>query len=79
MLYSVYSLTVASREWYLKIRDGFLRLGGEVSSFGPALSYWHVGPDLQGILGAHVDDFLHAGNKVFETEVINKMEQVFKV
>ena len=69
----------ASKEWCLSVRDEFPRLGGEVSSFDPALFYWHVGPDLRGILGAHVDDFLHAGNKVFETEVVNRMKQVFKV
>ena len=75
----VYGLADASREWYLRVRDEFLRLGGEVSSFDPALFYWRVGPDIRGILGAHVDNFLHAGSKDFETEVINKMKQVFKV
>ena len=69
----MYGLMDASREWYLRVRDEFLRLGGEVSSFDPALFYWRVGPDPRGILGAHADDFLHA------TEEVNRMKQVFKV
>ena len=75
----MYGLMDASRESYLRVRDEFLRLGGEVSSFDPALFHRRVGPDLRGILGAHVDDFLHAGNKVFKTEEVNRMKQVFKV
>ena len=61
----VYGLADTTRDWYLRVRDEFLRLGGEVSSFDPALFYWRVGPDIRGILGAYVDDFLYAGSKVF--------------
>ena len=48
---------------------------GQVSNIDPAVFYWHNDNGLAGILAVHVDDFLWAGSKSFETTVVMKLKK----
>ena len=53
--------------------------GCQVSSVDPALFLWHEAGELIGIIAVHVDDFLWSGIKQFESNIINKLRQTFKI
>ena len=76
---TVYGLCDAARAWYLRVKTELLTLGVSVCSFEPALFYWNNGEELEGIICVYVDDFLWAGTKKFENNVINKLKDLFLI
>ena len=76
----LYGLRDASRQWYLKVKETLLSLGCEQHKLDPGVFFFkdHKG-DLCGVIGLHVDDFIHAGNELFDKQVIQHVLKIFKV
>ena len=61
----VYGLCDAtSKIWYMKVNEELIKTNVKVSKYDPALFFWKYKGDFHGILGAQVDDFLHAGSYI---------------
>ena len=77
---AVYGLGDGGRKWYLKVENEIQRLNAKKSKFDPAVFIWHDDEgNLEGIVASHVDDFLWGGNKLFETNIIAKLKETFKI
>ena len=74
---TVYGLSDAARQWYLRVKEELLKLGVTVSRLDPALFAWHEGDVLKGIICLYVDDFLWAGTESFQEKVINQLTNMF--
>ena len=77
----LYGLNDASRKFYLKVVRILKDCGCLQSVYDPALFYF-IDPqsgNLAGIVGTHVDDFIHAGDKVFENKVMSTIYKSFTV
>jgi hypothetical protein len=77
---ALYGLDDASLRFYQKVAATFKELDLQQSKLDPALFY-KLDKDgvLQGIVGTHVDDFLHCGNKEFEENVTKKLAKLFQM
>ena len=76
----IYGLTDAPRSWFTKMKTALLSLGGKQSKYDSALFMWHTEDEkLSGIIAAHVDDFIYAGNKTFQSQVIEELKIKFKI
>ena len=73
----VYGLSDAPSSWYVRVRDEFEKLKVKTSIYDHALFFWHEDGILQGIIASHVDDFIFGGSKVFISEVINPLKEIF--
>ena len=76
---TVYGLSDAARQWYLRVKDELLKLGMKISSLDPALFSWHKNGKIEGILSLYVDDILWAGESSFKHEVMNKLSDMFTI
>ena len=63
----VYGLVDASRIWYFRVKEELLNLGMRISTYDPALFFWHCNEHFQGVLAVHVDDFLFGGTELFNS------------
>ena len=75
----VYSLTDASRSWYLTLRKELLKSGAVVSKYDQAIFTWYFGNKLHYIIATHVDDFFFAGSEIFQTRVMDRLRRLFKI
>ena len=76
----LYGLSDASRQFYLSVRERMLSVGCLQSKVEPSLFYYFGGGNkLRGILVSHIDDFLHAGEDLFETNVMIPLRERFEV
>lgn len=75
----LYGLRDASRQWFLRVKDTLLKQNCKQSLLDPGLFFYKVNEGLEGVIGLHVDDFLHCGSERFEAEVINPVMSLFKV
>lgn len=75
----VYGLQDASRSWYLRVVKEIEKLKLKKCKYDEAIFSWYNENELAGIIVAHVDDFMWAGNAKFEDEVIEKLRKVFKI
>ena len=75
----MYGLSDASRQWYLRGKEELTKLGATVSNLDPALFSWVNKDEVSGIICLYVDDFLWAGTKVFESEVIGPIMEKFLI
>ena len=73
----LYGLNDAARKFYDSVVMELKSLGCKHSVCDPALFYFENDSKLSGVLVSHIDDFLHAGDAVFEAEVMNKLRQRF--
>lgn len=73
----LYGLNDAARKFYDSVVIELKRLGCVQSRCDPALFYYKKNSRLCGLLVSHIDDFLHAGNSVFDSEVMDKLRQRF--
>ena len=72
----VYGLDDASRFWYFRMKEELNKLECKNSKLDPAL-FISYNEGLEGLLIAHVDDFLWAGTEKFEQSVISKLKETF--
>ena len=63
---TVYGLKDGARQFYESVREELMKLGFTQCRLDPALFYVHKDNRLRGIICCHVDDFLHAGDELFE-------------
>ena len=73
----LYGLNDAAREFYFSVEAAMREMGCQQSSLDPALFYFITDGQLRGVMVSHIDDFLHAGDFVFEEEVMNKLRSRF--
>ena len=69
----LYGLNDAARKFYDSVVMELKSLGCVQSRCDPALFYFKKNSKLCGLLVSHIDDFLHAGNATFDTEVMEKL------
>ena len=74
----VYGLNDASRFWYFRVKEELNRLGCSNSKYDASLFIYYT-DCLEGLLVAHVDDFLWAGTDKFYKSVIVKLKQTFQI
>ena len=75
----VYGLNDAPRKWFLKVEKEVLAVGCAQSRLSPAMFMYKRQGFLAGMIILHVDDFLHAGNELFQENVIQKIREKFTV
>ena len=75
---SVYGLNDASRNWYLKLREELIKLGGKPMQLDQGIFCWYKENKLVGLMVCFVDDILYAGDDTFDAVVI-KLKQQFVV
>ena len=75
----LYGLNDAPREWYNKLSEKLVNLGGQVSLFDKALFMWHKESKLVGVMTIHVDDLIHCGTDEWEKSVLKKVKEEFKI
>lgn len=79
LLVGLYGLKDAGRQWYLKVKEVLIKLGCEQLTLEPGLFIKRSENQTIGIIGLHVDDFLHAGEKSFNETVMKEIHKVFLV
>ena len=75
----VFSLSDASRFWYLTLKEELLKSGAVVSKYDQAIFTWYFRDKLHGIIVTHVDDFCFAGLEIFQAKVIERFHHLFKI
>ena len=73
----LYGLNDAARQFYNSLAKTLLEIGCIRNSLDPALFSVILDGKLVGALVSHVDDFLHAGNEYFDTQVMEKLYKRF--
>ena len=76
---AVYGLSDASRVWYMRVVEELSKLGMTKSKLDGALFVWKYDGVVQGLIVAHVDDFLWCGSPMFYEKVILNLKQSFKI
>jgi len=76
-----YGLVDAGRQWFIRIQKEFTALGAMQAKCDQAVFIWRdPGKNIiQGLLVAHVDDFLFGGDVFFLQNIIPKIRLVFTV
>ena len=76
----VYGLNEASRYWYERVKEEFLKVEMEESNYDDALFFYKPKKQeaCKGILVTHVDDFLYGASTEFE-DVIQHVRNTFTV
>ena len=75
----LYGLKDASRQWYLRVKENLIFFGCKQSLLDPGLFFFEKEGTLEGVIGLHVDDFLHCGTDAFEKDVIVPVMALFQV
>ena len=75
----IYGLNDAPRAWYQRVLSEFTNLGAKQSTFDHALFMWHKNGALEGILVAHVDDFVFSGTDQWQKSVMDVLRSKFKI
>ena len=76
---TVYGLSDAARQWYMRMKSELLKLGANVSKLDPALFSWEFNGVVSGILCLYVDDILWAGEDAFKTNIIDQLCKLFQI
>lgn len=71
----LYGLKDGARQFYLSVKEELDKLGFEQCSVDPALFCYRKDGRLHGIICSHVDDFLHAGDEIFEGQICRFRER----
>ena len=75
----LYGLKDASRKWYFRVVNKLKELGFKTSHYDSGLFYLIKDGKLIGLIGLHVDDFLHCGDRHFNEVVMKQVLSCFKV
>ena len=76
---TVYGLCDAARAWYNRVKGVLLSMSAVMCTLEPSVFYWYNREKLEGIICVYVDDFLWAGTRTFEREVIDKVRESFLI
>ena len=76
---TVYGLCDAARAWFLRVKGELLKIGVKMSTYDNGFFSYIQDGKVEGIVCLHVDDFLYAGTKKFEENVIDKISRIFCV
>ena len=76
---TIYGLSDAARQWYLRVKDELTKLGVTVSSLDAGVFFWSSADAVCGVICLYVDDFLWAGTKEFKSTIIDKLSQMFLI
>ena len=79
LLKCLYGLKDASRQWYTKVVKCLKSEGFKKSRFDAGLFYLIKDNQLIALIGLHVDDFLHVGNTEFNSTILPRILNNFKV
>ena len=77
---ALYGLKDAGCQWFFRVRTHLLDSGCVQSDLDPGLFLWKdkLG-NVAGVIGLHVDDFLHCGNEEFDRVIIDNVSNTFLV
>ena len=75
----LYGLRDASKKWYNRVESTLKRLGFKKSDYDSGVFYYERNGKLEGVIGIHVDDFLHCGTKFFNNIILPKVLESFKI
>lgn len=75
----IYGLADASRYWYLKLREEFIKLNATMCKLDQGIFLWFEEGNLVGIIVCFVDDVLWAGTPSFKLSVIDRIKQIFAI
>ena len=73
----LFGLNDAACQFFLSVVQFLLKLGCEQSSLDPALFFLSKDNCLVGMVVSHIDDFLHSGEAVFDSEVMGNLRRYF--
>ena len=76
---TVYGLSDAPRQWFLKLSEELVKSGCHNNSIDPGLFCYHEEGELLGILLCYVDDIAYGGNSIFHQKVIHHLRQTLKI
>ena len=74
---TLYGLNDGSRQFYFSVREFLISQGCVVSSVDPSMFIFKEDGVLKGIVISHIDDFLHAGDSVFDRKVMEPLRKRF--
>lgn len=76
----LYGLIDASRQWYFEVKSTLIDLGCTQSKMDLAVFFkLDSAGKLIGVVGVHVDDFIHCGTQMFNKMIIEPLVQKFQV
>ena len=76
----LYGLKDASKKWYEKVKNRLEKLGFKKSAYDSGFFYFlNEKGELEGVIGLHVDDFIHCGTEFFNREILPKVLEVFQM
>ena len=76
----LYGLRDASKKWYEKVRNKLEAIGFKKSDYDSSLFYFHNDKnELEGIIGLHVDDFIHCGTSNFNKNILPRVLEAFQI
>ena len=75
---TVYGLSDAPREWYLRLREVLLAAGCKISVSDSGLFFFRTSV-LEGVIVTYVDDQVWGGTEKFAKEVIKKLVNTFSI
>ena len=75
----LYGLKDASKQWFDKVAEILDNIGFIAASDDSGLFYLTGADGLEGVIGLHVDDFLHCGTTNFNTKILPEVLKAFKV
>ncbi len=76
----LYGLKDASKKWYEKVKDRLEKLGFKKSAYDSGFFYFlNEKGELEGVIGLHVDDFIHCGTEFFNKKILPQVLEVFQM
>ena len=76
----LYGLDDAPREWYNRVVEEMLKLGGRKNIYDEAMFQWNdKDGSLCGVLVIHVDNFVYCGTMIWHENVVEKFINIFKI
>ena len=76
----LYGLRDASKKWYQKVRNKLEEIGFKKSDYDSSLFFYHNDKGvLEGVIGLHVDDFIHCGTEYFNQIILPQVLTAFQI
>ena len=76
---TMYILADAQKAWFKTVKDFFLSIGKKQLIREPAVFVWFEGGLLKGFVSTHIDDFLWSGDRTFESNTIEQLQNRFPI